>query len=390
MALLSGMTKALFGGGGDKYASQATELFKGLDVPDIESQKLFLQQYVEAGQLSPEQAEAALIEMNAYDDMELDSTGKQAQLAALNQLSEIGNEGGLNASDRAKLQGIQTQEQTQARGAREAILQNAAARGASGSGLEMLAQLQNAQDAATRASTRDLDVAAMAQDRALQALQSAGQLGGNINQQQFGQQKDIANSKNEIAKFNAANTQQVGLSNVAGNNAAQAKNLENRQNISNANVDTANKQQQYNKGLIQQQFQNQMAKASGQAGAIGNQANQANMNRQADQQLFGTLVGAGATAAASDENVKENVEPFDAGSFLDSLTGYKYDYKNPSRDGQGKQVGIMAQDLEKEVPQMVDDTDQGKMVDYSPSKAGGPIFAGLSDLHERLKRLEGK
>ena len=55
--------------------------------------------------------------------------------------------------------------------------------------------------------------------------------------------------------------------------------------------------------------------------------------------------------------------------------------------GEGKQVGVMAQDIEKEVPQMVQDTPEGKVVDYN--KAGGPILASMASLHDRLKKLEG-
>jgi hypothetical protein len=389
MGLLGGITDSLFGSGGAQYSDKAAKLYDDIALPDIEQQKLLLQKYVEEGRLSPEQAEAYLVNNNAVDSMDLDSVGKNAQLSALDQLSEIGNEGGLTASDKARLQRIDTDEQTAARGAREAILQNAQARGAGGSGLEMLAQLTNAQDSATRKSQRDLDVAGMAQERALQALQSAGQLGGNINQQQFGQQKSIADSKNEIAKFNAANSQQVGLANTGANNAAQAANLANRQNISNANVDQANKQQQYNKELDQTKFSNEMTKATGQSNAFNQQAAQANAARASDQGLFGTILGAGATIAKSDERAKEDIEPFNAGDFLDSFSGYKYKYKNPA-DGVEKQVGPMAQDIEKDVPQMVEDTPEGKMVDYSPAKAGGPIFASLADIHKRVRKLEGK
>lgn len=387
--MLGGITSALFGGGGDDYSKEAAELFDKLRLPSIEEQRLELQKYVEEGTLSPEQAEAILLESNAYDSMELDTEGNEASLAALRELEEIGQGEGLTASDRAKLQRIASDEQTQSRGAREAIIQNAQARGAGGSGLEMLNQLTNAQEAATRQSQRDLDVAGMAQDRALQAIIQAGNLGGDINQRKFGQQQAIADSKNAIAKFNADNSQQVGLVNTAANNAAQEKNLANKQTVSNANVDLSNQQQQHNKGLIQQNFNNNLAKTQGKAGALTAQAQQANANRSADMGLVGSLGGSAATLfSKSDERAKEDIERFDAGEFLDSLTGYKYKYKDQS-DGAGKQVGVMAQDIEKEIPQMVEDTPQGKVVDYSPEKTSGPIFASLADLNERLRRIEG-
>jgi hypothetical protein len=377
----------IFGGGGMKAARAASRVYDNIDVPSIDDQMLILQQYVDSGEITPEEAKAYLVQNNAVDNMQLDTEGKDAQLAALDSLSEIGNEGGLTASDKAKLAEIANDENTQARGAREAIIQNAESRGAGGSGLEMLAQLENSQNAATRKSARDLGVAGMAQERALQALQAAGQLGGTINTNQFNQQKAIADSNNEIAKFNANNQQQVGLVNTAANNAAQAANVESHQKISNANTDLSNQQQQFNKGLAQTNFNNRLNVAQGKANALNGVANQANKDTENAQKLAGTAIT--AAAAFSDERVKEDVEKFDAGKFLDDLTGYRYKYKDPSM-GHGEQVGVMAQDLEKEAPQMVEDTPEGKMVDYSPAKAGGPIFASLADLHGRLKRLEGK
>ncbi len=381
-----GLFDSLFGDGGKDYVAEAAREIQGVALPDIEEQKLLLQQYVEQGILTPEQAQAQLVGGNAYDDMNLDVEGRDAALASLRGLSDIASNGGMTASDRANLQKIQSQEQAQARGGREAILQNAQARGVGGSGLEMLAKLQNDQDAATRQSTRDLEVAGMAQDRALQALQQAGNLGGQINQQQFGQQAQVADAKNEISKFNAANKQQVNLTNVGANNQAQATNLASKQNIANANVDQANKQQQYNKELLQQNFGNQMNKAQGVASAKTAQAQQANDDREGNKKLAGSLLAAGATAF-SDENLKDDISDFDASEFLDSITGSQYRYKNP-KHGKGKQVGVMAQELEKTDAgkSMVQDTPQGKVVDYG--KGLGVMMASMADLHRRLKGLE--
>ncbi len=89
----------------------------------------------------------------------------------------------------------------------------------------------------------------------------------------------------------------------------------------------------------------------------------------------------------SDQKLKKDIEDFDAGAFLDKLVPSKYKYKNPSH-GSGEQVGVMAQDIEKGAPQLVVDTPEGKVVDYS--KAGGPLFASLASLHKRLKKVEDK
>jgi hypothetical protein len=394
MSLFGGLSDSLFGGGSEA-SNEAVNQYNGLTAPSIEEQRLKLQKYVDAGQLTPEQAQAALVNSNAYDSMNLDTAGKDAQLEALGQLQDIGSNGGLDAQDRAKLQAIQNDEQTQSKGARDAIIQNAQARGVGGSGLEMLAQLTNAQDSATRASQKDVNVAAEGQQRALQAIQDSANLGGTINNNQFAQQKAVADSRNAINQFNAANTQQANFANAAANNTAQASNLANKQFVSNSNVGLANDQQKFNKGLAQTNFNNQLSIDNAKANALNKAATQANTSAGQDQNI---VSGLGSVAGKiydklpsvfSDERVKKDIEHFNAGHFLDSLTGYKYKYKDPGM-GEGKQVGIMAQDLEKEVPQMVEDTPHGKMVDYSPEKTTGPVLASLADLHERLRRLEGK
>lgn len=399
MALFSGITDALFGSGGADDSQAAVNTYNNLAPPTTDQEKILLQQYVDQGQLTPEQAQAALVNSNAYDSMNLDSTGKEAQIQALQSLQNIGNNGGLTDSDKAQLQDIQNQQNTNARGARDAVIQSADARGAGGSGLSELAQLQANQDAASNASTQDLAVAGQGQARALAALEAAGTQGGALNQQQFAQQQAIANSQNAIAQFNAQNTQQTNLTNTAADNAAAAANLSNKQNVANANTGVANQQEVANQGLAQQNYEDSLQKANGQAGAYTSAANNANTDRSQDMSLIGTLGSAAATgfssptkaatSVTSDEREKKDIAQFDAGDFLDSLTGYKYKYKDPS-NGPGKQIGVMAQDVEKEAPQMVEDTPSGKILDFSMDKAGGPILASLAHINERLKGLEGK
>lgn len=368
---------------------QAVDAIKDTTTPDIDSMTLQLQQLVQQGQITPEEAQTYLQQQSDYNNISLDPKFKNAQLDALSSLQEIGANNGLTSMDQAQLNDIQTQEDTHARGAREAILQNAAARGISGSGVELLNNLTNAQDSATRASSQGFDVAANAQARALQALQDAGKLGTELQTNEFNQKAQTASANDAINRFNTQNQQSQANLNVGARNAAQEKNLANTQSVSNANVDLANKQQQYNKELNQQDFENEFKKNQAISGALNKTSSNAG-NAQANQDQAGRqLIGAGITAAAafSDESLKENVEKFDPSEFLDNLTSYKYNYKNP-KHGEGNQVGVMAQDLEKGAPQMVEDTPEGKVVDYE--KAGGPLFASLAHIHERLKKIEGR
>ncbi len=227
-----------------------------------------------------------------------------------------------------------------------------------------MSQMQNQQDSATRASARDTDVAAQAQDRALQALIAGGNLGSSIANQSFNQQATVGNANDAISRFNAQNRQEVGNLNTANRNNAQVANLGERQRIADANAATANQQQQYNKQLGQQNFENQFQKASGVASGYQNQAG--NYNAQAGQNL--SLLGAGLQAGATygalkkkdgglvegeptpGDSVPTMLQPgefvikkdkvadylkkahtddkgdFDVSAFLDDLTGGKYGY----------------------------------------------------------------
>jgi hypothetical protein len=104
-----------------------------------------------------------------------------------------------------------------------------------------------------------------------------------------------------------------------------------------------------------------------------------------------------AMAAFSDETMKkdkhaENGSSNDLYHFLDAIQAYKYKYKNPDLPGagHGEHYSVMAQDLEKTPvgESMVDETPQGKMVDYG--KGFGAMLASMAQMHDRVKALESK
>lgn len=98
-------------------------------------------------------------------------------------------------------------------------------------------------------------------------------------------------------------------------------------------------------------------------------------------------------ASISDKESKKNVEDANPKSFLDALTAYSYDYKDPNQAGagEGRHLSVMAQDLEKAGPvgeSMVQDTPQGKVVDYG--KGFGAMLASQVHMNERMKKMESK
>src|SRR6185436_7690859 len=251
----------------DKLYQDAINAINGVQTPDASQMMVTLQNMVQQGILTPDQMQTALLDRNAFDNITSTPEFAAAQQSALQQLQQIGNEGGLTPIDRAKLADINEQTNQVNRGQEQAIMQNARERGIGGSGLEMASRLQAQQSAADRAARQGRDVAAQAQERALAAIQGAGQLDGQMQEAEFNRGATKAQSQNAIDAANAAMMNQGNQFNTQTLNAAQAANLGERQRIADTNTGIANTQEVTNKALPQQDFQNRLAKAQGIANA---------------------------------------------------------------------------------------------------------------------------
>jgi hypothetical protein len=269
MGLINGITDFLGltnESGQEEAMKNAIAQFTGINAPKLDP--IQLQQLVSAGTLTPEAASTIQQAQSQMANIQTNPQTLQAQQGALNQLQQLGAQGGMSAQDQALQFQLQSDAAQKAKSGREAVMQNAAQRGIGGSGLEMLGQMQAEQGGANANAANQYQINAGAQQRALQAMQGAGQLGGQMQAQQFGQQSAQAQAQDAINRYNAMNSQSLGNMNVNARNNAQNYNLTNAQNIGNTNVGLQNQQQMYNKvTLPQQQFANQMALASGRAGA---------------------------------------------------------------------------------------------------------------------------
>lgn len=296
---------------------QALEQWTGLQAPGIADQQLNLQQYQNAGNLSPQQEALVQQGPNAMAGISTDPRLLQAQMSALSQLSTTGQMG-MTPGEQAALSQAQQGASAQAQAKSKAILEDFARRGMGGSGNELAAQLQNAQSSAQQLSNNSNQIAQNAQQNALQAMAQAGQLGGQIQGQQFGQQADIAKAQNYINQFNTQNSQQVNAANTQAANAAALRNLTNQQNIMGQNTQLSNQQQQYNKQLIQQQFNNQAALAAGRSGQYAGIA-QANQQQAGNTANMWAGVGQGAdTAIGAGYNAYNKSNKSDSGDESDA------------------------------------------------------------------------
>jgi hypothetical protein len=140
---------------------------------------------------------------SAAGAVQADPQLKAAQMQALDALSNISDAGGLTLTDRANLNRIGSDLARRESAGRASISENMAARGIGGGGAEVAMQLANQQASADRASQRGMDVAGMAQQRALDAIMRQGQLAGNMSGQDWEQRYRAAQARDEIARYNA-------------------------------------------------------------------------------------------------------------------------------------------------------------------------------------------
>lgn len=300
-------------GSGDQDAAlqlqkQALQNIMNVNTPDAQAMRIELEKYVSAGQLSPTMEQTIQQNPSLMQNIQVDPRLKQAQMSALGSLQQMGQTG-LSNSDKSTLAQINNQAAQQAQAAQASALQNMQQRGESGAGSELASDLSSSQGAANRANAQGLSLAGQSQQNALNAIMGAGNLGSQMQGQNFAEDAQKAQAQDVINRYNAMNAQQVTGQNTAVGNAAQSQNLSNKQNLMNSNTQLGNQQTMYNAQLPQQVYQDQMQKASAAANAQGTMANNYNNKASQTQQMYGGIgqgVGQGLTGAATYMNNANN------------------------------------------------------------------------------------
>lgn len=310
-ALAGGAAGYLLGSDDKSGDTLAEQLKAARDIPLPVLQKYYPELYQQVVKLNPELEKVTNLAPSAMQGIATDPALKQAQLAALGKLQQIGSAGGRDAqfmADQARLEGDSN---AQLQGQEGAIMQNLAARGLSGGGSELVARNMAAQNASNKQAQMAMDLNAQAQQRALAAIQQSGQLGGQIQAQDFSQQQAKAQAADAISKFNAQNQQEVQNNNVNTQNNAQQWNAQSQQTTANNNVNLNNQAQQSNNSLSQQQYDNQMKKLGLENGAATSLANNQQQTNASNNQFLGSAISAGSTAYAANQ---KNKKPGDGGN----------------------------------------------------------------------------
>ena len=219
-------------------------------------------------------------------------------------------------------------------------------------------------------------MAGQAQQLQMDKIRQQGQLyGAGVQQQQqaLGMGSTLANQQQ--ASLQGQIAQQAGLTGQqAGMTDAQMQNIVAQQNA----------MQQAQLGREGMQLQRD-----------ANAAMMPQAPNQTSQMLQTVATVAPMVAAFSDRGLKKNIrkakdkdlmEPKEIDGFLNDLYAYQYNYKDAGH-GTGKQVGVMAQDLEKTQlgKQMVENTPQGKQI--NAAKGLGLAMASQARLNQRLNSI---
>lgn len=295
MSILSGLT----GGKSDaatKAADDAYNAFARIGIPTTTQLTLpELEKYVQAGIITPAQAEAVTQKQNAMTGVTSDPKAKAAEMTALNQMQDIASNGGHDAQSDAGVADAQSKMNQTLQGQRASVLDQMAARGIPTSLMGTAAQLAFAGQDSEQAHKDALQAKSDAATRALTAMSGAGSLAGNIENQNFGEQATKAQSQNAIDQWNAANQTNVNLANQQAEQQAKIINNQEAQQVSSANTQNANARTQYNAGIPQTQFQDQIAKASGESAAKQAEAKLQQEQGKQNAGFVSTLLGTGGT-----------------------------------------------------------------------------------------------
>lgn len=287
-----------FAGQGDRdkaAAEQEANLrrFLNINIPDPEQQKIILERYYQTGTLDPAMEQAVQQQASEFGNIVVDPRGRDAELSALDKMQQLAAAGGMDNQAKAKIAMAQQAAASSAKGQRDAIAQRYAQQGTAGSGSQMAMELLAGQQNADQAAMLGMQAASDAEARALSALEGSAGIGSKLRAADYGQEADRAKATDTINNFNAANSQGVMTRNTGATNAAQAANLAAKQSVADKNVGVGNQQETYNKGLVQQQFENRMRQASGAAGASKGVSDAATANSDSLAKM-----GAGIGAAA--------------------------------------------------------------------------------------------
>lgn len=302
---------------GAKSLQQQKDLIKQArdtyaNIKDPEQKAEALEELKRQGIYTPEMEQIFDAPDSAFANYNVDPELVQAQKDALYQLKDLSNSG-LNDSDKLAVEQAKRDVVGQQTSRDATILDNLRARGMNSAGMEMAMRQGSDQALSDRVANYEAQVQAEARNRALQAMMQSGQLAGNMRSQGFDEAKSKAAATDAINMFNANNRQQVTGRNTDRTNEGARTNLSEDQRIADANVGIRNATTQYNNGAGQRAFDNQMAKANGMTGQVGNAVQVSENGRKANNDMWSGIIKGVNQGASTWSNSQKDEEEDDNG-----------------------------------------------------------------------------
>lgn len=394
----------------ERLMNEAIARISALQIPDI-TKKIIYDQYMSVGDFTPQMLDKVIEENAPLALLKEDPRYKakmQSTLAELEQRTK-----GPSAQYELNLEKARKRTAQDVLAQMASIESEAKRTGTYGAGASIAAKLKAAQAGAERQSTAGLEAAAQAEQLQGQNLENFIKNLGAENDRSMNVQSSNVQARNlrdELLMKNAMAREQM---NKQAMNQASLRNLEERQRAFNANIGTnIAEQRRLGYEAPMKMYEMQLGRINALNQATGGLANTYLQRGQAAQQAWGNIAGGMSSLASayamgnmrgggygggesggysgggfnpntpytptgfnyqpstplmSDVNVKENIEH--VGN--DNTTGlpiYDFNYKGH----EGRYRGVIAQDVEKIMPQAVTTHKGIKYVDYN--KLGLKMF----------------
>lgn len=266
--------------------------------PPDQSKEIIYEKFKQAGILTPELENKIEVEFSNLANISEDPSLRQAGMSALESLRQRGQTG-FGPEDRAAYEKLKAATEANAEAKRQQIIQNAQARGMPGSGAELAAQLQAGQSGASRLSQEGMDILGQASRNALDSLSKYGTMASNIRGEDFNVNKTRAGAADDLARFNAANSLAQQQRNISAKNEAARINLANSQDIANRNTLTYNQELLRQKQAERQNYLDRAQQAREKSSIYSGQAPQYNANAEREGQGWQNI-GTGLAGVAKD------------------------------------------------------------------------------------------
>lgn len=267
--------------------------------PDLSAQIIY-KQFEQVGALTPELEEDIGLAQSEYNSIKEDQGLRDTQLEALNKFKQQ-SQGGLAGDERAAMNEILSKQRQEQQAAQANILADQQRRGMGGSGAGLIAQLQATQSAAGNAANQGMDLMSLLAQRVRQGTQDMASTAQNVRGQDYQVASDKAQAIDARNQYLHQNSTARQSRNVGALNDAQRANLENQQNIANANTEQYNaeklRQNQAQGDYYDDKLRLAQAKANARTGQQQYYTDQANQTAQTYAGI-GQGIGQGVSAYA--------------------------------------------------------------------------------------------